>query len=293
MNACKLKNKLFIVITLVLILAGMTVFGIFGFNQTVDYSNSYEVRVSVDQGFDGATDLLIKETNYFFAENGIKSQAYAFQKAEDGSLLIYKFNKQVPTSFNDLQKYLNDKLSAAEFTSATAKVEVNQVIGNKKFDAGVLSLALGISALVIFVYALIMEKLAASVATLGSSVVSFLLFLSLTAILRIPAYPFVSVGLALSVAIPALLSIASARKMRLVYKSKDKPNSKEIAQAVINNEGKKYLFTLIALLVGAVAISALFVPYMMFVGAQIAVVGISSVVSAYFVTPLIWSGIKG
>lgn len=293
MNALKLKNKLFVVITLALVVVGMAIFGIFGFNQTVDYKDCYEVRVSVSQGFDGATELLASETNFYFAQNGIKSKNYAFQKAEDGSLLIYKFNKQVPTSVDGLQDYLNDKFADAEFTSVSAKVEVNEVIGNKKFDAGKLLLALGISIVLIFVYALIMEKLAVAVATICSAVVSFLLFLSMVALLRVPAYPFVSAGLALSVAIPSLMALASARKMRLVFKSKDKPNAKEIAEGVMKKECVKYLFVLVAFLVVAAAVSALFVPYMMIMGAQIALVGLVSVASAYFVAPLIWSAIKG
>ncbi len=293
MNAYKSKNKLFIIITLALILIGMTVFGIFGFNQTVDYSNGYEVRVSVDQGFEGATDILAKETNEYFAQNGIKSKNYAFQEADEGSLLIYKFSDKVPASIDGLESYLDAKLADADFTSVSADVEVNQVIGNKKFDAGMLTIALCLGVLGIFIFALIMEKVAVAVATIGSAVVSFLLFLSLIAILRIPAYPFVGVGLALSVAISSLMSITSARVMRLTYKSKDKPNAKQIADSVMDKEGKKYLFILIAFLVAGVAISALFVPYMMIVGAQLVILGLVSVVSAYFVTPLIWSAIKG
>ena len=114
----------------------------------------------------------------------------------------------------------------------------------------------------------------------------------MVALLRVPAYPFVSAGLALSVAIPSLMALGSARKMRLVFKSKDKPNAKEIAEGVMKKECAKYLFVLVAFLVVAAAVSALFVPYMMIMGAQIALVGLVSVASAYFVAPLIWSAIK-
>ena len=47
---CKLnlKAKLFIVISLVVLVVGMSLFAI-GFNQTVDYKESFEVRVTTNQ----------------------------------------------------------------------------------------------------------------------------------------------------------------------------------------------------------------------------------------------------
>ena len=40
------KIKIFFVVALALIVVGFTMFGIFGFNQTVDYKPSYEVQAS-------------------------------------------------------------------------------------------------------------------------------------------------------------------------------------------------------------------------------------------------------
>jgi hypothetical protein len=62
---------------------------------------------------------------------------------------------------------------------------------------------------------------------------------------------------------------------------------------VANAECKKYLFTLISVFIAAVAVSAFFMPYMMFAGGQILIAGVSAVAVSYTITPVMWTAVKG
>ena len=291
MNGAKLKSKLFIIITLSLLVVGMTIFGVFGFNQTVDYKDGYEVRVSIDQSVGKAKDILLEETNAYFADNGVKSDAYAFQKLDDGKTLVYKFTNKAPDAVSGVAAHVDDKL-LAEGLDVKTTVDVAEVIGNKKFDVVGLILAVSIAIVVTFLFALIMEKLAASIAVLFSSTVAGLAFIALMSIVRLPAYPFIGFSVALSVALAGVLSISTANRLRGAFKAAEKPVASQIAESVMLAEKKKYLFTFISVLVAAVALSALFVPYMMIAAAQFAIAGLCAVCVSYFGTPLIWKLLK-
>ena len=52
------KLKIWTVITLILIVAGMAIFGIFGFNQTVDYGNAYETDITVEQNVQKSGEIV-------------------------------------------------------------------------------------------------------------------------------------------------------------------------------------------------------------------------------------------
>lgn len=286
---CKLnlKSKLFIVISLVVLVVGMALLSV-GLNQTVDYKNSFEVRVSINQRT--AIETIRTETEKFFDDNGINAKDYAYQELGEGKILIYKFSKEVPAKVNELQAYLQSNLEG----TLKATVEIDEVVTNQSEINGYIALALGIAVIAIFIYAVIMEKLAGSVATVCASLLSGLLFISLISITRIPAYPFVGVTTALAVALGAGMAVSTVNRLNEEYKnSANKKSTFEIAEKVEKAECLKYLFTAIILLVVSATISAFFVPYMMIIGGQIALAGICALAVSYLGAPLLWAVIKG
>ena len=289
MNKMNLKSKLFIIITLVLVVVGMVLF-VVGPNQTVDYSNSYEVRVSINQKTAEEVATLKTATNEYLDTNGIKTAEYAYQELDDGKVLIFKFNDQVPEKIDGLKDYVQSK-----FTVDTLKVtvEVSEVVTNDNYLSGWVFAGLGIATVAIFLYALIMEKLSGAVATLISSLFSAVLFVALINITRIPAYPFLGAGIGFALALGAGLSVSTANRLKEEYKMADGADAFAVADKVMSFEKNKYLFTLIVLLIGAVALIALFLPYLMIIGGQIAIAGVSALAISYFATPLVWASIKG
>lgn len=295
MNGVIKKLKWFVIVTLIVLVAGMTLFGIFGFNNTVDYDKSYEVQVSVDQSIDQAKEILKTNTEKYFADNKIEFVEYAVQELDEGKSLVYKFNSDVTEKVSGLKEYIDTALKGDEVAKgALATVEVNEVDGDS-FDQIVwILLGVGITIAVAFIYTLIMEKLACAVSVICSSVLSFVLFFSLMALTRLPAVTFVGVLSVLAVALSAALSVSTANAYNREIKdsAKGKVIYSDVANKVSKFESKKYLLTLIIALVAAASLSAFFVPYMMILGGQIALAGVSAVVSAYFMTPLMWTIIK-
>ena len=294
MNGLIKKFKWFIVATLAILVVGMTLFGIFGFNNTVDYKESYEVKVSIDQNVDDAVKILKETTDKFFETNGIDDKGYAFQTQGDGTTLIYKFSSLSDAQLakiDGLESVLNTALAS---TSAEATVEPNVVSGANDLQSGWVILALGIAMVAIFIYLLIMEKLASAVAVICSSALSTLLFVALMAITRVPAIPFVEVLACLVGIIGAVLAVTTVGRYREEIKNTTgKFSAASVADAVAKKDKKKYLLALIAILVAAVAVAAFFVPYIMIMGAQIAIAGLVATFSAYFMTPFMWVLIKG
>lgn len=289
------KIKVAIIITLIVLVAGMAILGVFGLNNTVDYKAGYELQVSVDQSIDEAKTILKTSSDAFLSEKGIKSAKYAYQELDDGRVLVYKFNKDVTNDVTGMKDYINSALDANEVAKgAEPKVVVNEVIGNKDGQIGWVILALGITLAVAFIYTLIMEKLASAVAVVCSAIISALTFVALTALTRIPIANFFGAFLGLSFALALALSVATVNKYKQAIKEsgKDKVSYRAIADKVGASDVKKYLLTLVAVLIAGVAVSAFFVPYMMIIGGQLAIAGIAAVFSAYFTTPLIWTAIK-
>ena len=103
------KFKWFIIAALVLIVAGMTLFGVLGFNNTVDYKDSYEVHVGIDQSVDAAKVILKDASENYFEEKDIKYSSY--QVVDDGVKLIYKFKNDVTSDVSGLQTAIQTALS--------------------------------------------------------------------------------------------------------------------------------------------------------------------------------------
>lgn len=293
MNRLAKKYKLFIVITLAVLVVGMAIFGFFGFNQAIDYSKGYEVRVSIDQNTTSARQILQSSTQQYFDLKGVNPVDYATQQLNDGKIIVYKFDKDIKLDKQALKSHIQSNLDQNSLNNITANVEYDLVLGNGEIEIGWLLLGIGIGLVATFIYALIMEKLSGAVAMLCSSVVSALAFTSILSLVRLPSAPAFSASLVLAIALSAVLSLTTVAKLKESYKnSVNKPDVIELTEKVMKNEGKKYLFVAIAVGVCAVALSAFLVPYIMFAGGQILLAGLSATVVSYFVTPLLWSAIK-
>ncbi len=290
-NGVMNKIKWFIVSLLVLLVAGMTILGFAGYNRTIDYKGSYEVNLSLEIVNDQAKDILKETTEKFFEEKDIKFASY--QTAKNG--IVYKMNNDPTTKVADLKNAIMSALDANEATKENdVTVQVNKVSALGNFiQPGKVLLAYGIAILAIFLYLLIMNKLASAVAVICSSLVSVLAFVSLLAIVRIPALPFIEVSAMFAGILGAVLAVSTVAKYKeLMKNSTQKISVKEIADKTAELEGKKYLIALIGVLAAGFAVFAFFTPYLMIIGGQIMLAGLTATLSAFFTTPLLWTAIK-
>ncbi len=289
------KLKFFVVITLSLLVVGMALFGIFGLNGSVDYPNKsvngYEVTVSVDQNAGESYSIMKSATEKYFANKGIKPVANTVQSIGEGRQLIYKFTTDVTANVEGLSDFVMSKL-AAEDTAGTVKTAVNEVYHKDSNGVWWFVLALGIAVVVITLYQLIMEKLAGAIATLASTALSAILFLAIMAITRIPAAPFIAIGIAAAGVIGGILSAATVNR----YKEESaiyNVSAKELTEKVAVTERKKYVIFMIAIAILGIALIAFGLPYLMTAGAQLILAGLVGTYSAYFCSAIIWPAIKG
>ena len=291
MNCIIGKMKWFVVAVLVILVAGMTMLGVLGFNNAVDHSKSYEVSVSVDQSIDKSKEVLKDASEKYLAEKGV---SYSVQVMDDGAIILYKVGADVTEKVSGLEKAINDALALnAETQGILAEVVVDEVLGDQTLQDGPLLLSAGIALVAIFIYLLITERtIASATATVCSAVLTFLVFLSLMAITRLPALPFVEIVSAIAIIISAVLSTSTVVKYREEIKNATtKVDFIEVAKKVLKTETSKYLFALITIGVAGVALAAFFTQYLLIVGAQIIFAGIAVLLSL-FVPPLVWTAIK-
>lgn len=287
------KAKIFFIAALVVIVAGLTIFGIFGFNQTIDYKSGYEMQVSVDQKVGKAMQVMKTAADNYLADNGIKAVKYATQSLNDGMTIVYKFNYDVTESISGLKTAVQSAVDTKSgVQGVSVDVVVSQVKGIDITNVGKVLLALGLSVVGILIYTLIVERLAGAVTTLVSTVLSAVLYLALIGLTRIPAASFVAIGGALAMIISASISVATVNKYKKETKRAVKLSNVEIVDKVANNAKFVYVLIGAGVLLTALALCAFIMPYLMFASLQILVAGICGISSAVFAAPVIWSFIK-
>ena len=74
MNAISKSMKWFTIVVIAVLVIGMTLLGVFGLNDTVDFKESYEVQVSVDQTYEDACTKMRTEAEKYFEANGIDNE---------------------------------------------------------------------------------------------------------------------------------------------------------------------------------------------------------------------------
>ena len=292
-NGIMNKIKWFIISALIVVVVGLTIAGIFGLNNPIDYKDGYEVSVSIEFDNEQSKSILKNQTEQYFEDKGLEVVSY--QVIDGGLTIIYKFEKNPTSKIEGLKTAIETKLNSNPITQGNeVSVVSNAVYKGSYLQPLELLLSYGIGIVAIFILMLIMNKLASAVAVVASSFVSMLMFLAVMAITRIPAIPFVEISLMIAGALGAMLSASTVGRYREELKNNlsEKFSTKAIADGVAKTEFKKYLFILIGVLVSSVAVFAFFTPYLMILGGQIGFAGISACVSAYFVTPAIWSAIK-
>ena len=289
------KIKWFVISCLIILVVGMTLLGVFGLNQPIDYSDSYEINVSIAIDDDALKQTMKETADKYFEENNIVVESTQIQ--EDGMSVIYKFTTDQTSKVQGLKQKLNSVFeSKIEMLHGNeVAVESNQVGQGSIVQPLKILLAYGIAIASIFVYMLIMNKLASAVAVICSSVASVVIFIAMMAITRIPAVPFVEITAMVAGVLGALLSVSTVSRYKEEIKNttSNKFSVNEIADRVAKTEIKKYFYILVAVLIAGVAVLAFLTRYMLIIGGQIIIAGLVSTLSAYFMTPLLWTAIKG
>ncbi len=283
------KTKLFIVITLAVLVIGFVLFGVLGLNNTVDYRNAYQIEITADANVQDTMETVKTVSDDYFAKAGVKAQGFAFQQTD--SKLIYKFATDISSIDcgalkTEIETALNSTSNVEVFASTSQTITDNQI--------GWICLACGLAILASFVYILIMEKLAGAVSVIASSILSAVLFLAVMGITRIPAQPFVMASLLLSVGLTAILSSVIVNRCNEALKNvgNDKSTYVKIAEDMTNQSTFRIIVSLSVLALAAIALLAVAPVYVKFAGLQLIVAGLVAGFVSVGYTGLVWAKVR-
>ncbi len=294
-----LKNKtsLFVIITLVIVLAGMALFGFLGFNKSVDNAVTYEISVSVDQNVSGSTETAKNSAIEYFANNGIKIEEYSTQfnsSKGEADVQNTRYIFKTFTNVNDIEEGLTAHVKTAlNNEKRVVTVEVYEITGYSNMNVVSILVGIAIALVVFFIYQLIADKWQIALTNLICALCSGVLFISIISLARIPAIPFVSITLAVAVILASIFSAVLLNRIKETYKiaGNEKLSAKEISNLALKNSITRLIFMASAIVVSAISL-ACFGGYSLFIGLQVLVAGASAIYSAFLGAPAIYSLLK-
>lgn len=288
------KTKISIVISLVLILVGLSIFGFFGFNKSVDYSRGYSIEVSAPEITKDKIPLIKDTADAYFAENGLN--VFKVQTINEGETLIYVFGGRI----SNLQDYAtgvkNYVQSALDQEVTGYKVEVDANVTtyyNNNQYLGVL-LALLVSVIVMIIYLAIFEKISGAFTTIIIAGFSAFMYLLMLAITRIPTQPFMEIFLVVSAGIGTLISSVIIHRSNEALKTSGNEKTPRFALAEKMTWAS---LVRIAFMGGLALLCGLLLTilgnfYLKTLGLHLIVSTICGVFSSFAYTSLIWSILK-
>ena len=299
MKSITSKKKLWIIITVAVLVVGFVFFAIFGLNKSVDFKDSYEVSISVDDyNIDNATKTQETVEKYFL-DNGYKFVKDAEQLFDSslGYKLVYKFANDIEIDTFELKQIVSGLYDASY--NMTVSVEYRDVVVSNQTYFGWALLALGLALVASFIYVLIFEKgIGALTMALVSLVGSFLYF-ALVAITRIPTNNYFAFMLSSALVLGAVLSSGMVNRFReeirlndSVSNGSEKLSNPQIADKAALSSLLRFVFVFGALLIVSLVMIAFGAVTVKIIGLNLLVVAISSVFASFVGTPLIWSALK-
>ena len=288
------KLKIFVIATLVILVAGMALIGTLGFNQNYGYKPSYEVQVSVDQNAGDSVDVLKKATAKAFASNGVTPVSYTIQEGNDGTIIYYQFSSDVTSKKASIQSTIQAQLDLdASVSNLVATVKVYEYHGSTDKQVVNTLIAIAVAVVIAFVYAIFLTKIKGAVATLATMVLSALLGIAIIGLTRIPVAPYLAMFIGVATLVGGVTAIALMSKIKAIEKASTTKLSKaEVIEKVI----KSSKCTLLCAGGAIVALSALIAIFggvsALFAGLGVLACGIAGLFSATFFAPIVWSAIK-
>ncbi len=289
--------KIFTVIALSAIVVGMVFLGIFGFNKTLDYDNGYELKIEIEGNYgetaESTAGKMKTAAEKYFNEKGVNYKNYSVETLENGNVLLIKLDQQSSEKIviADLTAKIDDAIFESGLTSS-ASLYKKQIFTSS--ELGWVILGLGITAVIMFIYVFFTEKLAGALSVIITSLISVLLFLSLMAITRIPATPFVYTVMAFTCLLGASLSLVLVNRLSELKKNvgNDKKTGAELGDVALKSSAVRLAFVSGAILLAGLLFAIIGPAYLRFLGLQIIVSVISSLFATVSFSAVLWRVFK-
>lgn len=288
------KTKIGIIITLVLILAGLAIFSFFGFNKTVDYDKGYRIEITTVDITEDKMPLIKETADKYFAESGLK--VFRTKTINGGETLEYIFGGKIDNFIN----YATE-VEAKVQTALDAEVLGYNVEATANYTAAVndnqyfnIFIALLIAVAIIFVYLIFLEKLAGSLTTLFTAIISAFLYVMLLAITRIPSQPFILVFSVVSAGLAIVISSVIVNRCNEALKlvGNEKTQNSTIAEKMTNSSLLRIAFIGGLALICGLLLIIIGNFYLKVLGMHLIVSTACATFSSITYTGLLWSLLK-
>ena len=272
---------------------GSALFGVFGFNQDVNFKKSYELNVTLKQNIGDASASMKTATNAYLEEKGLSAEDYAFQEIAKGETLVYKFKENVSAEIdlNELEIRIQNAVKDETGSAITADAVFNEVTPNHfRYDYMAI-IGIAVILVVLFIYFVFLNKLAGAVSLLVSVIISMLMFVALVGGTRMYAGDFVGASMLLTAVLTGVYTLMTVEYAQEY--SKNVGNDK-LSYYDLANKGtsKVWLIAIVVaglLVAGGVALTLL---VDLAVGVQLAVTGIVSAFASIGFGGFMWAVIK-
>ncbi len=291
--------KIWLAITLVIAVVGMTLFGIFGTNKTADMSVGYEIEVSVDSVVNDETAEKLKTTSEkYLNDNGYGVIADMTQIVNDGEIVRFKVSNlsadEVTTLQSGLKTAVETVINEGGLKSYVVTVGTFQSLDNTNYNWAYGSIAFAIVAVAVFVYYAFMEKLSGALSVLSTMAISAILFIAMIGGIRLPVDPYFGVGIAFAVALTGVLSGGIINRCRELTKNvaNDKKSFIELADTATWSSLTRFAVVLGAVLVVSLLLVILGSTVVKFLAVQLVVATLVSMFTAYAWSGFFWATFK-
>ncbi|MCQ2387445.1 MAG: hypothetical protein MJ066_03240 [Clostridia bacterium] len=288
------KFKIFLIITLSILVLGMVFLGVFGFNKAFDYKKHCEVSVSVDMDVENSADTVKNSAIKFFSDKNVKYKKVDVLSDDLGNTFVFSFKDNVSFNENELQEAIKSSLEEKGLSRLNASVSIDNVSTTvSEGKVGGVIIALAIVAVLSFVYTLIMEKFVSAVSVLASSVGASVLVLALLALARIPVLPYLSIYFISSYILTSILSLVLVNRYKEISKWEGaKLSNEEIVNKASSQSVVRFSFIAGLFLVASVFMIAMGGKLLTAIGLATLVVDVVSVFTSFVWTPILWKSLK-
>ena len=222
------KTLLWTLIPTAIVLVGLVIFLVFGFNPSSTITDSRSLAISYDSYITASDDLedhLLDVCNEQIDAAGMDPVNYTSTETSTGGSVEYYFTAD--TTEAELtalwEDYLQDALeqdSLLGYSTFTATVHTN--ITQTAYEyiwRAAISVAVVVA--IAFLYVFIRYKFSMGVATAAAAVFDVLMMLALTAILRVPVTTSLATGAVFASLYSVLISTISFNKIRALLKTEE------------------------------------------------------------------------
>ena len=286
------KRNLWLIVALCIVVVGAVIFGIFGFNGSVAYSDGYEVQIKTEIDFKDNTEIIDEVAKDVFKDNKLSYGA---------DYLIYNFDSHTVFAFkNEVEQEVLAELYEEVYNAINPAGTTNEIdVTVEQFDTvsidsqkilPVVLATLG-AVVVLGVYLMFRQKFAAAFTVMAVTVINALVLCALTALTRVVVVPAFYAVVIASMALTLITAVGYTGRAKYAtakYAELAGASKKEVAE---NLENANINFNAVVAVAGLIVALCMIIfgpALVRWLGLTVVLSTISVAFTGVLVTPAIW-----